>query len=202
MPLANDESMLSPGLAEVGDRALERASGAPASVGNAVKLLLDAEQNFAAWLDAIRRAERTVFFEMYIFADDEVGKVFADALAERAREGVYVCVVYDWLGSSRMRTLTSRMRAAGVHVRVFNPPRPTARSAGSRATIARRSRSTARSASSAGCAPASAGSAIRPRSSSRGAIPASSCAVPRWRRSSTRSRRCGTCAASRCRRST
>ena len=123
MPLANDESMLSPGLAEVGDRALERASGAPASVGNAVKLLLDAEQNFAAWLDAIRRAERTVFFEMYIFADDEVGKVFADALAERAREGVYVCVVYDWLGSSRMRTLTSRMRAAGVHVRVFNPPR-------------------------------------------------------------------------------
>lgn len=123
MPLAPDDTMLTPGLAEVGDRALERASGAPASIGNAVKLLLDAEQNFPAWLDAIRRAEHTVFFEMYIFADDEVGKVFADALAERAREGVYVCVVYDWLGSSRMRALTLMMREAGVHVRVFNPPR-------------------------------------------------------------------------------
>jgi len=123
MPLAADDTMLTPGLAAVGDRALERASGAPASVGNAVKLLLDAEENFAAWLDAIRRAEHTVFFEMYIFADDEVGKVFADALAERAREGVYVCVVYDWLGSSHMRALTAMMREAGAHVRVFNPPR-------------------------------------------------------------------------------
>ncbi|MEO5763774.1 MAG: phospholipase D-like domain-containing protein [Casimicrobiaceae bacterium] len=123
MPLAPDETMLNSGVADVGDRALERASGAPASAGNAVKLLLDAEQNFSAWLDAIRHAERTVFFESYIFADDEVGKAFADALAERARQGVYVCVVYDWLGSSRMRTLTATMRAAGVHVRVFNPPR-------------------------------------------------------------------------------
>ena len=123
MSLAPDATMLSAGAAEVGERALERASGAPASVGNAVKLLLDAEQNFPAWLDAIRRAERSVFFESYIFADDEIGKVFADALAERAKEGVYVCVVYDWLGSSRMGDLTAVMRNAGVHVRVFNPPR-------------------------------------------------------------------------------
>ncbi len=123
MPLAAEETILAPGVAEVGERALDRASGAPASAGNAVRLLLDAEQNFAAWLDAIRRAERTVFFESYIFADDEVGTVFADALAERARDGVYVCLVYDWLGSSRMRTLAATMRAAGVHVRVFNPPR-------------------------------------------------------------------------------
>jgi cardiolipin synthase len=36
--------------------------------------------------------------------------------------------LYDWLGSSRMRTLTSKMRAAGVHVRVFNPRVSTARS--------------------------------------------------------------------------
>ena len=123
MPLISDDPTLPPGLAEVGNRALERASGAPASVGNSVKLLLDAEQNFPAWLDAIRRAERTVLFESYIFADDEIGKVFADALAERAKDGVYVCVVYDWLGSSRMRTLSTMMRTAGVHVRVFNPPR-------------------------------------------------------------------------------
>jgi cardiolipin synthase len=110
-------------LAEVGDRALERASGAPASEGNAVRLLLDGRENFPAWLEAIRGAQRTVFFEMYIFAPDVLGQEFAEALADRARAGVRVCVVYDWLGSRGMRRLAAMMREAGAEVRVFNPPR-------------------------------------------------------------------------------
>ena len=110
-------------LAEVGDRALERASGAPASEGNAVELLLDAEQNFPAWLASIRAAERQILFEMYIFAPDDVGGEFAHALAQKARDGVHVRVLYDWLGSSGMHRLAAMMREAGVEVRVFNPPR-------------------------------------------------------------------------------
>jgi cardiolipin synthase A/B len=110
-------------LAQVGDRALERASGAPASEGNAVELLLDAEQNFPAWLAAIRTAERQILFEMYIFAPDDIGREFADALAAKARDGVRVCVLYDWLGSSGMHGLAAMMREAGAEVRVFNPPR-------------------------------------------------------------------------------
>jgi len=110
-------------LAQVGDRALERASGAPASEGNAVELLLDAEQNFPAWLAAIRAAEWQILFEMYIFAPDDIGREFADALARKARDGVRVCVLYDWLGSSGMHSLAAMMREAGVDVRVFNPPR-------------------------------------------------------------------------------
>jgi cardiolipin synthase A/B len=110
-------------LAQVGDRALERASGAPASEGNAVELLLDAEQNFPAWLAAIQGAEQQILFEMYIFAPDDVGREFADALAKKAHDGVRVCVLYDWLGSSGMHRLAAMMREAGVEVRVFNPPR-------------------------------------------------------------------------------
>ena len=123
MPLHPPAASRSDALAQVGDRALERASGAPASEGNAVELLLDAEQNFPAWLAAIRAAERQILFEMYIFAPDDVGREFADALAAKAREGVRVCVLYDWLGSSGMHGLAARMREAGVDVRVFNPPR-------------------------------------------------------------------------------
>ena len=107
----------------MGDRAFERASGAPASDGNAVELLLDAEQNFPAWLAAIREAERQILFEMYIFADDDVGREFAELLAAKAREGVRVRVLYDWLGSTGMHGLASMMREAGAEVRVFNPPR-------------------------------------------------------------------------------
>jgi len=116
---------LSPGdaLAQIGDRALGRASGAPASEGNHVELLLDAKENYPAWLSAIAAAKRTVFFEMYIFVNDEIGGKFVDALVAKAREGVYVCVVVDWLGTSHLRSLAAIMRDAGVHVRVFNPPR-------------------------------------------------------------------------------
>ena len=122
MPL-NPPSARSGALAEVGDRALERASGAEASEGNCVRLLLDAKENFPAWLEAIRAAERTIFFEMYIFADDAIGREFAEALAAKASAGVRVCVVYDWLGSSRMGGLNAVMRGGGAEVRAFNPLR-------------------------------------------------------------------------------
>ena len=102
-------------------RALGRAAGAPSKDGNAVRLLLDAGENFPAWLDAIRSAQRVVFFECYIVDDDEVGREFASALADRARDGVQVYVVYDWLGSFTSRRCWDRLRDAGVHVAAFNP---------------------------------------------------------------------------------
>lgn len=55
------------------------------------------------WLSAIGTAQHTVFFENYIFADDEVGREFVAALAAKAREGVRVRVIYDWLGSFSTR---------------------------------------------------------------------------------------------------
>ena len=102
-------------------RAFGRASGATHSEGNAVRLLLDARENFPAWLDAIRRAERLILFECYIVDDDEVGREFVRALRERARDGVRVYVLYDWLGSLRSDDLWPSLREAGVEVAAFNP---------------------------------------------------------------------------------
>ncbi len=45
------------------------------------------------------------------------------ALAERARAGVHVYVVYDWFGSLGAHALWKPLLAAGAHVRGFNPPR-------------------------------------------------------------------------------
>lgn len=108
-------------IAGLAARALGRASGAPSSEGNAARLLLDARENFPAWLDAIRRAQRLILFECYIVDDDEVGREFARALAERAKDGVHVYVIYDWLGSFRSDALWEPLRAAGVRVAAFNP---------------------------------------------------------------------------------
>ena len=105
-------------------QALSRAAGAPLISGNAVELLIDAPVHYAAWLNAIRGAQHRVLLENYIIRDDEVGREFRDALIERARAGVMVAVITDWvgcLGQSRS-AFWQPLRAAGGNVRVFNPP--------------------------------------------------------------------------------
>ncbi len=107
------------------DQAFSRTAGAPLVAGNAVRLLKDAAENFPAWLDAIRSAERSIFFESYIVGEDATGREFRDALAEKARAGVNVCVLHDWLGSPGkiVPGFWRPLSAAGASVRAFNPPR-------------------------------------------------------------------------------
>lgn len=113
------------GLREYADQAFSRAAGAPLVGGNDVRLLLDAAENYPAWLDAIRGAGRHVHLENYIIRDDATGRRFADALLERAAAGVSVRVLYDWLGclGKASRRFWNRLRAGGVEVRSFNPLR-------------------------------------------------------------------------------
>lgn len=110
------------------DRAFSRIADSDLRFGNAVHLLRDSRENYPAWLDAIRSARRVIHFENFIVADDETGRAFAEALIERARAGVTVRVLYDWLGSSwrALPRYWERLRQAGIEVRVFNPPRLTA----------------------------------------------------------------------------
>jgi len=107
------------------EQAFSRAAGAPLVAGNAVRLLKDAGENFPAWLAAIAAAKRVIFFEHYIVADDEIGREFVAALAERARAGVRVFVLHDWFGDLGVATsrLWRPLVAAGGEVRRFNPPR-------------------------------------------------------------------------------
>lgn len=90
-----------------------------------MRILRDARENYPAWLEAIGAARDKIFFENYIFADDSVGREFAAALAERARAGVRVRFIYDWLGSFAVSrgSLFRDMADAGVEIRCFNPPR-------------------------------------------------------------------------------
>lgn len=106
------------------DQVFSRTVGANLIAGNAVRLLRDARENYPAWLEAIRGAQRFIHFENYIIHDDPVGARFAEAFVEKAREGVSVRVIHDWIGSvGTSRAFWNRLRAAGVDVRAFNPPR-------------------------------------------------------------------------------
>jgi cardiolipin synthase len=102
-----------------------RIAAAPLVPGNTVRLLRDATENYPAWLEAIDGARDTIHFESYIIHEDDIGRRFAGALADRARAGVRVRLIYDWLGAlgHASRRLWRRLGEAGVEVRCFNPPR-------------------------------------------------------------------------------
>ncbi|HET6912763.1 MAG TPA: phospholipase D-like domain-containing protein [Rhodanobacteraceae bacterium] len=105
------------------EQALSRAAGAPLSCGNAIELLIDARANFDAWLAAIRSARRSIFLANYIIRADTIGHEFLEALCERARAGVHVFVMRDWLGclgQSGSRFWKPLLEAGG-QVRVWNP---------------------------------------------------------------------------------
>lgn len=109
---------------ELVDRALDRAAGSRAIPGNTLTLLLDGPQIYPAMLDRIARATRWIHLDSYIFRSDETGRLFADALEARARAGVPVRIMTDWLGSvSTRRSMWRRLRKAGATVRIFNPPK-------------------------------------------------------------------------------
>ncbi|MDO9359994.1 MAG: phospholipase D-like domain-containing protein, partial [Polaromonas sp.] len=91
--------------------------------GNKAAELLNGDQIFPPMLEAIRGAKRSITFETYIYWSGEIGKQFADALTERAKAGVKVHVLLDWVGSSKIDdAFLKEMEAAGVEVRKFHKP--------------------------------------------------------------------------------
>jgi cardiolipin synthase len=92
--------------------------------GTRLQLYKDGEALQAAY-KAIQGAQRRICLEVYIFADDQTGRAFADLLCEKAAQGVKVYVAYDSLGSIRTdRAMFRKMRRAGVRIEEFHPIRP------------------------------------------------------------------------------
>jgi len=105
-------------------RAMGMLLGPGITGGNRVTALNNGDEIFPAMLEAIRGARRTVLFETFIYWSGAIGDEFAQALAERARAGVKVHVLLDWVGSIKVdERLVEKMRDAGVEVHRFHPLR-------------------------------------------------------------------------------
>ena len=105
------------------ERALGSLLGPGIVGGNAVTELLNGDQIFPPMLAAIKSAQKSVTFETYIYWSGDIGKQFADALSERARAGVPVHVLLDWVGSAKMEeSYLAEMKAAGVLIEKFHKP--------------------------------------------------------------------------------
>jgi cardiolipin synthase A/B len=105
-------------------RAMGVLLGPAITNGNRFDTLLNGDQIFPPMLESIRGAKKSVTFETFIYWSETIGKQFAEALAERARAGVKVHVLLDWLGSGKMDPMhLSEMEQAGVQVRKFHQPK-------------------------------------------------------------------------------
>ena len=115
-------------LYETQDAQFTRAMGVllgPAILdGNKFAVLVNGDEIFPAMLAAIRGARSTITFESYIYWSGDVGREFAEALSERARAGVHVHLLLDWLGSNKLDAAQiARMEQAGVEVERFHEPK-------------------------------------------------------------------------------
>ncbi len=94
----------------------------PATSGNKVDLLVDGRQTFDSILAGLEEAEKYILFQFYIIRDDDLGKRLCRAMADKARAGVQVYLLYDEIGSRKFpRTrLYRQLQMTGVHVAPFN----------------------------------------------------------------------------------
>ncbi|TAH37476.1 MAG: cardiolipin synthase B [Planctomycetota bacterium] len=102
-------------------RCMSNLLGPPLIAGNAVTVLQNGDEIFPAMLEAIGSAQRSICFETYIYWSGIVGERFSDALAERARAGVRVHVLLDWVGTHLDDELLDPMREAGVQLELYHP---------------------------------------------------------------------------------
>ncbi len=98
--------------------------GLPLREGNAVSLLNSGSAILAATRTLIRGAQRSIYFEIYIWADDAVGREIAALLLEAQQRGVEVRGVVDDLGTWSSAALLHTLDQAGIPLLRFHPVAP------------------------------------------------------------------------------
>jgi cardiolipin synthase A/B len=90
--------------------------------GNQFSLLDSGTEYFPELEAEIDKASRQIFLQVYIFADDDVGRRIANALARAVERGVMVHLLIDARGGARyLSQLGAAMARSGIQVLHFRP---------------------------------------------------------------------------------
>ena len=94
----------------------------PATTGNKLELLVDGEATFASIEKGLQQATRYILFQFYIIRDDGLSRRLCRILADKARDGVSVYLLYDEIGSRQFHRsrLRKQLLMAGVQAEPFN----------------------------------------------------------------------------------
>nr|WP_062081940.1 cardiolipin synthase [Caballeronia udeis] len=104
-------------------RSMSLLLGPPVTSGNRYAVLLNGDEIFPSMLDSIQAAKETITFETFIYWSGEIGARFAAALSEKARSGVAVHILLDWVGCKKMdHRYLEELRQAGADVVQYHKP--------------------------------------------------------------------------------
>lgn len=97
------------------------------STGNDITVFTSGREKFDSLINDIKSARHYIHIQYYIFEDDKIGHEIRELLIERAQAGVKVRVIYDHVGSIRVKkSFFKAMKEAGIMVypffRVAFPP--------------------------------------------------------------------------------
>jgi cardiolipin synthase A/B len=98
------------------------ATGVAFTQGNRLDLLNNGDEFYPVMLRDIAAAQASITVEAYIYWEGEIGRVFAEALARRARSGVRVKILLDAVGSSSIgRDILDTLQSGGCQIAWYNP---------------------------------------------------------------------------------
>ncbi|MBB6671677.1 cardiolipin synthase [Cohnella nanjingensis] len=107
-------------------RTLRKSGAAPITGCNKSRVLTNAKTAYVAMMEAIRGAQHHIHFASYIIRDDDTGRMFRQALIEKAKAGVQVRLLYDGIGSYKLKpSYFEPLTEAGAEFACFFPLRPT-----------------------------------------------------------------------------
>lgn len=96
--------------------------GAVYTADNEVEVYTDGHVKFDALRNALRKAEKYIHIQYYIFRDDDLFWSIIDVLMEKAAEGVEVRILYDVLGSLEIKKRHWKaIQASGIKTAEFFP---------------------------------------------------------------------------------
>ena len=100
------------------------ATGVPYLRGNRLEIFNNGDEFYPVMLQAIREAKHSVTVEAYIYWAGETGQKFAQALADKSRQGIKVKLLLDAIGAASIgEEILQTLKAGGCQIAWFNPIR-------------------------------------------------------------------------------
>ena len=100
------------------------ATGVEFIGGNRLDIYNNGDEFYPAMLEAIERAGSSITIEAYIYWGGSIGRMFAQALAKRAADGVHVKLLLDAVGSANIgEDILKILNGGGCQIAWYNPIR-------------------------------------------------------------------------------
>jgi len=103
-------------------RMIHACSGADLLLHNDMKVLINGDETFSCIKKELASAQHYIHMQYFIINDDEIGCEIRDILIEAAKRGVRIRVLYDAIGSWKLkRKYVESLKEAGIQCHSFMP---------------------------------------------------------------------------------